>query len=165
MARFARVVAVDFPHHVTHRGNRQTDVFLSDEDRLLYLRLLAQYGQSAQLDIWGYCLMSNHVHLIVVPRSEDSLARGVGLAHRRYATLLNKRNGWSGHLWANRFFSTPLDETHQWQAIRYIERNPVAAGMVAQSENYPWSSARSHSLGHNGPLLSPERPWPGHVTD
>src|SRR5680860_261205 len=99
MARFARVVAVDFPHHITHRGNRQTDVFLSDEDRLLYLRLLAQYGLAAQLDIWGYCLMSNHVHLIVVPRREDSLARGVGwriVATPRFSTNATAGRATSG---------------------------------------------------------------------
>src|SRR5680860_105552 len=81
MARFARVIAVDFPHHITHRGNRQADVFLSDEGRLLYLRLLAQYGLSAQLDIWGYCLMSNHVHLIVVPAGARSGAGTSSLRH------------------------------------------------------------------------------------
>ena len=165
MARLARVVAIGFPHHVTHRGNRRADIFLSDDDRRLYLRHLGEYARSAALEVWAYCLMTNHVHLIVVPRREDSLAKGVGLAHRRYATALNRREGWSGHLWANRFFSTPLDDAHQWAAIRYVECNPVRAGMSARAEDHPWSSAPAHALGRADALLAAGRPWPGPVED
>lgn len=165
MARLTRAVAIGFPHHVTHRGNNRCDVFLCDEDRQTYLDFLCVYSAQAQLDIWGYCLMSNHVHLIVVPRAADSLARGVGLAHRRYAVWLNQRAGYSGHLWANRFFSTALDEAHHWMAIRYVERNPVRAGLVVKAEQYPWSSACAHVLGKEDALLSANRPYPGPVAD
>ena len=99
------------------------------------------------------------------PRREDSLARGVGLAHRRYAVWINKREGWSGHLWANRYFSTPLDEAHHWAAIRYVERNPVRAGLVEAAAEYRWSSARAHVHGAADALLSPSRPYPGEVPD
>ena len=163
MARFARVVAPGVPHHLTHRGNRREQIFFRDEDRRVYLSFLREYAASSGLDLWGYCLMTNHIHLIVVPRAADSLARGVGLAHRRYAVWLNGQQRRTGHLWANRFFSTPLDEAHHWAAIRYVERNPVEAKMVKAAEDYPWSSARAHALGEADPLLTDERPYPGPI--
>ena len=161
MARLARVIVPGFPHHVTHRGNRRDDVFLEEGDRETYCGFLSDCAAKAELEIWGYCLMTNHVHLIVVPKHEDSLARGVGLAHRRYAVWINKREGWSGHLWANRYFSTPLDEPHHWAAIRYVERNPVRAGLVEAAAECRWSSARAHVLGADDALLPFNRPYPG----
>jgi putative transposase len=163
MARLARVVVPGQPHHVTHRGNRRADVFVDDEDRLLYKNCVEECARKAKLEIWAYCLMSNHVHLLVVPQREDSLAKGVGLAHRRYAVALNKRHGWDGHLWANRYFSTPLDDAHLWAAVRYVERNPVRAAMVETASEYPWSSALAHTTGQADTLLWPERPFPGPV--
>jgi len=165
MPRLARIVAVGHPHHVTHRGNRHEDVFLSDAHRCQYLAFLKQYADAAQLEIWAYCLMSNHVHLIAVPRREGALAGGAGLAHRRYAVWLNREEGLSGHLWANRFYSAPLDDAHHWAAVRYVEANPVRAGMVGSAAEYAWSSARAHILGAPDALLSPERPYPGPVED
>jgi putative transposase len=165
MARLARIIVPGLPHHVTHRGNRRDDVFLEDGDREAYCRFLSDCAAKAKLDIWGYCLMTNHVHLIVAPQREDSLARGVGLAHRRYAVWLNKRKGWSGHLWANRYFSTPLDEAHHWAAMRYVERNPVRARLVGAAAEYRWSSARAHVCGAADALLAPDSPYPGPVPD
>ena len=165
MARLARVIVPGYPHHVTHRGNRRDDVFFSDEQRRQYLAFLKEYADQAQMEVWAYCLMSNHVHLIVTPRREDSLAKGVGLAHRRYAAWLNRQEGLSGHLWANRYYSTPLDETHHWSAVRYVERNPVRAGLAEKAENYVWSSAPAHVLGREDDLLAPGRPYPGPVKD
>ena len=164
MARFGRVVVPGHPHHVTHRGNRRAKVFVNKADRELYKTILADCGAKAGLEVWAYCLMSNHVHLLVVPRREDSLAKGVGLAHRRYAVALNRREGWDGHFWANRFFSTPLDERHLWAAVRYIEQNPVREGIVKSAWDYPWSSARAH-VGGGDSLLWPGRPFPGPVGD
>jgi putative transposase len=161
----ARVVVPGYPHHVTHRGNRRENVFFSDGQRQQYLAFLKDYAHKAQMEVWAFCLMSNHVHLIVTPRREDSLARGVGLAHRRYAAWLNRQEKLSGHLWANRFFSTPLDDTHHWAAVRYVERNPVRAKMTAKAEDYPWSSAAAHVLGREDDLLAPSRPYPGPVED
>jgi putative transposase len=160
MARFARVVVPGLSYHVTHRGNRRADIFLSDEDRLLYLKLMRDYAVRAGLEFRAWCLMSSHVHFVVVAEREDSLSRGIGLAHRRFAAWLNARHGWLGHLWANRFFSTPLDETHLWRAVRYVERNPVRAGLVARAEEWPWSSARSRVEGSPDPLLAPGWPEP-----
>jgi putative transposase len=90
--------------------------------------------------------MDNHVHLIAVPKHKDSLARGIGETHRRYTLIINSREKWKGYLWQGRFISYPLDEGHFYSAIRYLECNPVRAGVVKRAEDYPWSSAKSHIL-------------------
>jgi len=160
MTRFARAVAVGFPYHVTHRGNRRGDIFFCDADREAYLRWLAAYSRANDLEVWAWCLMSNHVHLLVVPGREDSLARAVGLTHRRHAQAMNIAYRWTGHLWEHRFFSTALDDAHLWAAVRYIEQNPVRAGLAVRAEDWPWSSARTHALAEPDPLLAPGRPFP-----
>ena len=149
MPRLARVVATGLPHHVTQRGNYRQNVFSSDTDRLTYLGLLCEYSRPAGLRLIGYCLMTNHVHLIVVPEREDSLARGVGQSHCRYAHAVHARLHATGHLWQNRFYSTVMDEAHLLSAMRYVERNPVRAGMVADAAEYRWSSARAHVGGYD----------------
>ena len=159
MARLARLVIPGLPHHVTHRGNRRADIFVRPEDQSAYLSFLSEYAARAELKIWAYCLMTNHVHLIVLPEHENSMARGVGLAHRRYATWINQRENWSGHLWANRYFSTPLDDAHHYAAVRYVECNPVRAGVVAQAAQYAWSSARAHCGSASDHLLDQARPY------
>ncbi len=160
MARFARVVVTDFPHHVTHRGNRRDDVFFPREDRDVYRSWLLGYAARYKLEIWAYSLMTNHVHLLAVPRREDSLAQAVGRTHMRHARRVNRQNAWSGHLWANRFYSTALDEAHLWAAVKYIELNPVRARLVRRAENYAWSSAAAHVFRTPDPLLHPDRPFP-----
>lgn len=150
MARIARIVVPEVAYHVTHRGNRKQNVFYSDKDRARYLTFLAEYADRYDLDILAWCLMSNHVHLVCVPGRAESLARGVGLAHMRHARHVNARRGWTGHLWASRYFSCPLSGAHLWPAIKYVERNPVRARMVRRAENYGWSSAREH-VGRDGP--------------
>jgi len=144
MCRIARVVVPGFPHHIVQRGNRRQKVFFRDDDRLLYLRLLRKYGDEAGLSYWAYCLMENHVHLVAVPRSEESLAKGLGAAHWKYTLTINIREDWRGHLWQGRFFSCPLDGPYLVAAMRYVEGNPVRAGLVSRAEEYPWSSARAH---------------------
>lgn len=155
MPRFARVVVPGCPHHITHRGNRRDDVFFTDEDREEYLEILLDYTRRYGLEVWAYCLMTNHVHLIAVPVNEESLALSIGRAHMKYARHANKRQRWWGHLWANRFYSSPLDEEHCWTALKYVERNPARAGLVEVPWTYPWSSARSHVLKVSDPLLMP----------
>lgn len=147
MARLARIVIPDAPHHVTQRGNRRLPVFFSDEDRVEYLRLLADAAQASQTKCLAWCIMDNHVHLILTPRSEDGLRAMLGEAHRRYTRMVNFREGWRGHLFQGRFASYPMDDAHLMVAVRYVERNPVAARMVEQAEDYRWSSARSHMAG------------------
>ncbi len=165
MARIPRIVHRDCPFHVTHRGNRREPVFFDTASCDRYLELLREYGERFGLRIWAYCLMPNHVHLIVFVERLDSMARAIGIAHRCYSRWINSREDWTGHLWANRFFSTPLDDLHLWVAVRYVELNPVRAGLVERPERYPWSSARAHALRSRDSLLADGRPFPGSVAD
>ncbi|UCG88287.1 MAG: transposase, partial [Gemmatimonadota bacterium] len=139
-----RIVIPDLPHHVTQRGNNHQDVFFTDRDRLEYLRLLREQAEQFALNVLGYCLMTNHVHLIATPREEDSLARALGRTHFLYTQYVNRLHGRAGHLWQNRFFSCAMQEAHAWRALRYVERNPVRARMVRVAWRFPWSSAAAH---------------------
>lgn len=165
MARMARLVQRGFPYHVTHRGNRRADVFSCDSDRNRYLGLLGTYAERYGLDLWAYSLMSNHVHLIVRPQSEDSMALAIGNAHRAYSRLVNEQHDWTGHLWAGRYYSTLLDEEHLWSAVRYVELNPVRAGLVLRAVDYPWSSAAANARLTPCNLLDDGRPFPGAIED
>ena len=119
-------------------------MFFSDADRAMYLRMLGLHCGRHGVRIAGYCLLSNHIHLVAVPRAEDSLAKALGRAHVDYARWLNVRRDETGHVWQNRYFSCPLDERHRWEALRYVELNPVRAGLVGTPERWPWSSAAAH---------------------
>ena len=158
MARFPRVVVLDVPHHVTQRGNARQVILASEADRATYLGLLQRYSQLHGLALLGYCLMPNHVHLIAVPRRPEALAQALKQAHGCYAAYWNARQSSSGHVWQGRFYSCPLDEVHLWRALRYVELNPVRAGMVATAERWRWSSAGTH-CGATGPdaMLEMER--------
>ncbi|TAN56117.1 MAG: transposase, partial [Rhodospirillales bacterium] len=144
MARLARVVAPGLPHHVTQRGNRRQPTFFDEGDYRLYLDLLADNAQRFGLQVWAYCLMPNHVHLIAVPEAQDSLTRALAETHRRYTRDINRRKGWKGFLWQGRFASFVLDEPHLLAAARYVETNPVRARLVEQPEDWAFSSARAH---------------------
>ena len=144
MPRQARVVAVGAPHHITQRGNNRQDVFLLDSDRYRYIELLAEHSRQCGVQIIGYCLMTNHVHLVAIPNRSDSLANTLRRTHSRYAQCFNQRYGRSGHLWQNRFFSCSLDRDHLVTALAYVDLNPVRTGMVGSAQDYPWSSARAH---------------------
>ena len=149
MARLARVVVPGLPHHVTQRGNRRLPTFFHESDYDSYIELMAESCRKRGVEIWAYCLMPNHVHLIAVPESETSLARAIAEAHRRYTVMINSRENWRGYLWHGRFASFPLDETHLLTAVRYIELNPVRAGLARKPEDYEWSSARAHIEGQD----------------
>jgi len=144
MPRIARVVAVDVPHHITHRGNNRQDVFLSDEDRRRYQHLLVLHLAPCQAELLGWCWMSNHVHLIVVPRRQDSLARLIRRVHSGYAQDFNRRRSRDGHLWRSRFYSCALGPSHLAAALLYVDLNPVRAAMTGQPTAWEWSSARAH---------------------
>jgi putative transposase len=148
MPRRPRVIVPGVAHHVTQRGNNRQPVFHSSDDRRFYLDLLGRHATRYGVRILGYCLMTNHVHLVAVPESEDSLARALGCTHSEYALALNHAQGWSGHVWQNRFFSCLLDESHLLRALCYVELNPVRAGLASEPWGWPWSSARAHTLGH-----------------
>jgi putative transposase len=123
MARLARIALVNIPYHVTQRGNARQFILSCDEERKIYLDLLRKYVSLHELQLLGYCLMSNHVHLIVIPSKRDSLAQTLKQTHGRYATYWNAMHGSSGHAWQGRFYSCPLDDSHLWMALRYVERN------------------------------------------
>jgi putative transposase len=159
MARIRRVVAVGCPHHITQRGNFRRDLFFDDEDRQTYLALLAGHAADRHLRILGYCLMSNHIHLIAVPTRADSLSLTMRDAQRDYSRWLNIRLHRRGHSWENRFFSCPLDPAHAAYAMRYVEFNPVRAEMVASVLDYPWSSARAHAGLTPAPEWLDHRAW------
>jgi len=171
MARLARVVAVGYPHHITQRGNRRQTTFFGDDDYRAYLDLLRRFGPAARLDVWAWCLMPNHVHLIVVPQGADALRAGLAETHRRYTRRVNFREGWRGHLWQERFASFVLGQGHLWAAVRYVERNPVRAGLVGRPEDWPWSSARAHlgleadRLVRPVPALAAFGPWRHYLSE
>ena len=156
MARIARVIAPGLPHHVTQRGNRRQPTFFCNDDYQAYIDLMAEWCGKYHVEIWAYCLMPNHVHMIVVPETEDGLARAIGEAHRRYTRRINFREKWRGHLWQERFASFPMDESYLLAAARYIEMNPVAAGIVVRPEEYHWSSVRAHLAGEDDKLVKAE---------
>ena len=149
MARLARVVVPGLPHHVTQRGNRRQETFFCPDDYPAYVELVREWCLRHAVRMWAYCLMPNHVHLIVVPPSKDALCRAVGEAHRRYTRRVNFRQQWRGHLWQGRFASFVMDEPYLLAAARYVERNPVRAGLVTRAEAWPYSSAGAHAAGRD----------------
>ncbi len=144
MPRIGRIVVPDLAHHVTQRGNYQQLVFEEHVDYEQYCRWMNKYAQLYGVDILAFCLMTNHVHFIVVPQAEESLARIFNAVHMRHAQYMNKKRNVRGHLWQGRFYSCILDEQHLYRAMRYVERNPVRAKMVKSPGDYVWSSARWH---------------------
>ncbi len=141
------MVAVGVPHHVTQRGNNRRDVFFHDRDRNVYLDSVFEYAERYRLAVWGYCLMTNHVHFIVVPDQPTSIGRVFARTHSDYARYANLLRHGCGHVWQARFYSCPLDSAAAWQALAYVERNPVRAGLVERAEEYSWSSAGAHCSG------------------
>jgi len=156
MPRIARVVAKGYSHHVTQRGNYRQPVFEEDNDYVQYLEWLKDYGKKYSLKIWAYCLMSNHVHFVCVPEQEDSLAHTFNAFHMRYSQYFNQKKKLKGHLWQGRFYSCILDEKHLYAAVRYVENNPVRAGIVRKPQRYKWSSAKSHINREKDSVLSPD---------
>jgi putative transposase len=139
-------------------------VFFGDEDRVYYLHLLKKYGKIEGIKYWAYCLMDNHIHLAALPKYAESLSKGLGIAHWKYSLKINLREEWKGYLWQGRFFSCPLENAYLYRAIRYIELNPVRAGIVKKAEDYPWSSARAH-IQNAQDLLVAENPLTEGVKD
>jgi len=164
MARLARVIVPGVPHHVTQRGNRRLTTFFNEADYAAYLELMTEWCGCCGVAVWAYCLMPNHVHLIVVPESEDGLRRGIGEAHRRYSRRINFREGWRGHLWQGRFASFPMDEQYLMLAVRYVELNPVRAKLCRAPWRWRWSSAAAHVEGWSDGLVDVS-PLLGRVDD
>jgi len=165
MARTARLVVPGYPHHVTQRGNRRQRTFFFERDYRAYLKLIAEAKERAGVEIWAYCLMPNHVHLVAVPTEKNSLALLFRYAHSRYTRRINIRENWVGHLWQERFHSAVMDEQHLLAAIRYVELNPVRAGLCDSATEWAWSSVHAHKSGVDqgivtvAPMLSMVSDW------
>jgi putative transposase len=144
MPRIARIVAVDYPHHITQRGVRSIVIFKNDSNRNQYLRIIKEEAERHDLEILAWCLMTNHVHFVAVPHKETSLSQGFGEAHKRYTRMKNFGDNVRGYLFQGRFGSCVLDERHLLAAVSYVENNLVNAGMVKHAWQYKWSSAAFH---------------------
>ena len=157
MPRIARVVSAGYPHHVVQRGNNREKVFSCKEDHKKYLLLLKKYSDKWKCKISTYCLMNNHVHLLIRPQESILLSKmmqGIALCYTQYFNRKYKR---SGRLWECRYHSSPVeDDRYLWTVARYIEQNPVRAGMVQNVQDYLYSSAVSHIYGKNDDILGEE---------
>jgi putative transposase len=165
MPRIARLVIPGIPYHITTRGNRRQDVFFSPDDRVNFLKWLKQYSLLHDLDILAYCLMTNHVHLIAIPKTVNSMARTLHVTKGRHTKLVNHMNGWCGVLWEGRYFSCALDDRHLWACVRYVEQNPVRAGIVNRAEDYIWSSAAHHCGIRRDMLIASRGRFSGELED
>jgi putative transposase len=159
MARLARVVIPGYPHHVTQRGNGRAQTFFGDGDYALYRDLLAAHCGAAGVEVWAWCLMPNHVHLILVPSDPDGLRRALARVHRIYAGTIQARRKRTGHFWQGRFGAVAMDEPHLAAALRYVSLNPVRARLVERAQDWRWSSTRAHLRGRNDgvTVLAPVR--------
>ncbi|MDP3049433.1 MAG: transposase, partial [Thermodesulfovibrionales bacterium] len=157
MARIARAVAAGFPHHVVQRGNNRENVFIDDEDREKYIELLKKYSKERDARILAYCLMTNHVHLLIKPKENESLYKMMQGVTLCYTQFTNRKYNRTGRLWESRYHSCIVDkDSYLWAVARYIETNPVRARMVKKAEDYAYSSARAHILGKQDDLLNKE---------
>lgn len=145
MPKKPRLVVPGYPHHVTQRGARRQQTFFNDSDYRAYLGLLKALKDEARVEILAYCLMPNHIHAVAVPHNASGLARLFGPVHQRYALRVNERHDWRGHLWQERFYSCVMEETHLLAAVRYIELNPVRAGLCDRAKDWQWSSVHVHA--------------------
>lgn len=144
MPRISRLVVPGIAHHVIQRGNRQQAIFFSDADRKAYVALLAEACARHATTCLAWCLMDNHVHLILVPTNPDGLRAPLASVHTAYSQRVNRMQQVTGHLFQGRFASYAMDDAHLMVAARYVENNPVAAGLAARAEDWRWSSARAH---------------------
>jgi putative transposase len=150
MARLARAVFPGHPHHVTQRGNGRATTFFSDRDYALYRDLLGEHAGAADLAIWAWVLMPNHVHLILVPSDPDGIRRALAPVHRRYAGHVHARLKRTGHFWQGRFGCVAMDEAHLGAALRYVALNPVRARLARRATDWPWSSVHAYLGGDDG---------------
>src|SRR6266702_4333220 len=165
MPRMSRLIVPGLPHHVTQRGVSSMDIFPDDDARLAYLQFLSEEAGRSGVQFLSWCLMTNHVHFIAIPNDSSSLARAFGEAHRRYTRMRNFGEGVRGYLFQGRFGSCVLDEKHLVAAARYVERNPVKAGMVSHPRDYQWSSARFHLGISETDMMVADRTMLGLVSD
>jgi putative transposase len=153
MPRMARIIVPGVPYHIFNRGNRKADVFILDSDKMLFLKLLDEYGEKFGVSYLAFCLMNNHLHLNAIPQTETSFAKCFAEVNRRYTYIINTRENLTGNMWEGRYHSFPMDKAYLFNCVRYAERNPVKAGIVKQAEEYRWSSAAEHVSGARKSIL------------
>lgn len=156
MPRRPRLVAPNVPLHIIQRGNNRSNCFFENSDYLVFLDLLRRSSAAESCRIHAYVLMSNHVHLLVSPANERSAGGMMKAIGERYVRYINRRYNRCGTLWQGRFHSCPVqDERYLLVCHRYIELNPVRAGMVSHPSHYQWSSHRNNANGHPDGLITP----------
>lgn len=156
MARLPRFVIPGQPQHVILRGNNRTEIFCTDADYRFYLEKLQQVCAAHGCQLHAYVLMTTHVHLLITPDEEQSLAKAIQMLGRYYVQYYNYRYQRTGTLWEGRYKATLIDsEAYLLTCMRYIELNPVRAGMVSHPSEYPWSSYRHNALGQTDDLVTP----------
>ncbi|HWW28264.1 MAG TPA: transposase [Caulobacter sp.] len=138
------------------RGNRRQLTFFAPDDYRAYREIAAEAFAEAKVEVWAYCLMPNHVHLIATPADETGLTKAIGATHQRYTWRINQKQGWTGCLWQSRFGFFPMDEEYLRLCARYVGLNPVRAGLVRRAADWPWSSVTAHLSRYPDRLLSPE---------
>ena len=142
------------PYHLVQRGNNRQACFFAEEDYRLYLSLLKDYSQRYGVNVHAYVLMTNHYHLLATPSNEDSISRMMQCLGSRYAYYMNKQYRRSGTMWEGRHKSSVVDkQNYLLKCYRYIELNPVRANMVAQPEEYLWSSYSTNAWGDHSDWL------------
>ncbi|MCK4245286.1 MAG: transposase [Candidatus Omnitrophica bacterium] len=163
MPRTARIVGAGYLHHIIQRGNNRQAVFFDDEDRRVYLKLLKKYTDECNCKIKAYCLMNNHIHLLLIPQHDNSLSKTMQKLSLRYTQYINSKYKRTGRLWECRFHSSVVDrERYLWSVCRYIERNPIRAKIVNEPVKYKWSSAKVNtSLDQQDNLVEPI--WQDHL--
>ena len=147
MPRVSRFVLPNVVHHVVACGVNKQNIFRSAIDRETYLRQFAKVAEEEKVLVHGYCLMQNHVHWLLTPTTPSGLARLFQRVHTWWAVTFNRKYQRTGHLFQSRYHSSPLDEQHYWEALRYVELNPKKARLIKQPEAWQYSSARAHLTG------------------
>lgn len=162
MPRTARVVIPDMALHVRQRGHNRSACFFRDEDFATYLRMLAYFSRQYACAVHAYCLMPNHVHLLVTPSVAQSCALMMKSLGQLYTQHMNRAGDRTGSLWEGRFRSCPVSsDQYALACYRYIELNPVRAGMVAHPREYRWSSFRANAEGKRELWIKPHPAYPG----
>lgn len=165
MPRSARVIVPGYAYHLVMRGNQRASVFFEDSDYRQYLLWLAEYSREYGMRVWAYCLMPNHVHLVVLPENASAPGNILRALQMRHTQRINQTKGSSGHLWQGRFYSCALDDEHLQAAVRYVERNPVRAQLADHAQDFMWSSARPHCGLRRDPVLSDDLPVLDRIPD
>lgn len=159
MPRPLRIFYPGVPHHIVQRGCKRQKIFFDDHDYEYYLKQLGDHLSIYEVEIWTYCLMPNHIHLVLLPNDETSISKVVGLTHKKYSLYLNQKMDWKGTLWESRFKSYGMDEIHTFYALKYVERNPITANIVEKADEYKWSSAKFHIKNESNKYVKLANPY------